>query len=49
MKYELSLIKNCVSSLPKWYEAIIKKRIKVKDGNIIQVNMTVTETKIYIM
>ena len=46
-KYESSIIKNWVSSLPKWYEATIKKTIKEIDGRIIQKNITLREIKMY--
>ena len=47
LRYEFSTIKNWVSSLPKWCEAIIKKIIREIDGMIIQKNITPKEIKIY--
>ena len=47
LKFELLIIKNWVSSLPKWYEAIIKKMIKEIDGIINHTIITINEIKIY--
>ena len=46
-RYEFSIIKNWVSSLPKWWEATIKKIIKEIDGAIIHKKITIKEIKIY--
>ena len=47
LRYEFLIIKNCVSSLPKWYEATIKKITKEIDGIIIQKIITIKEIKMY--
>ena len=47
LRFDLLTIKNWVSSLPKWYEAIIKKMIKEIDGIINHTIITINEIKIY--
>ena len=47
LRYEFLIIKNCVSSLPKWYEATIKKIIKEIYGMINHNIITVKAIKIY--
>mgnify|MGYP004210138079 CR=1 FL=1 len=47
LKFELLIIKNWVSSLPKWYEATIKKMIKEIDGIITHKIITINDIKIY--
>ncbi len=46
-RYEFSIIKNWVSSLPKWWEATIKKMTKEIDGVIIHKKITIKEIKMY--
>ena len=47
LKYEFSTIKNWVSSLPKWYEATIKKIIKDNKGTTIHRVIIKRAIKIY--
>ena len=47
LKYEFLLIKNWVSSLPKWKEATIKKIINEIEGIIVQITITEIAIKIY--
>ena len=44
---EFLTIKNWVSSLPKWWDATIKKIIKEIDGAIIHKKIIIKDTKIY--
>ncbi len=46
-RYEFSIIKNWVSSLPKWWEATIKKITKEIDGAITHKKIIIKEIKIY--
>ena len=46
-RYEFSIIKNWVSSLPKWWEATIKKITKEIAGAITQKKITIKEIKMY--
>ena len=48
LKYEFSTIKNWVSSLPKWYEATIKKITKDNIGITTHRIIIVIAIKIYI-
>ena len=47
IKCELWSCKNCVSSLPKWYEATSRNIINKIDGIKIQSVTTITANKIY--